>query len=237
MKLDKPFDVRAYGIFRCALLLVFTFAMSHAAAAATPAALTPVSGGGQVATVGGAFPQTLSARVTDAAGAPIAGVDVGFQIDECNSIAGGSPCPPESVYPYFGDHEYGIVATTDANGIATTPALTAGSELGAYRVFAMYIPQSVGGVTLSAYYALWQVGGEIGVPITSAFTGAWYDPAQSGHGLLIEVLPSNMLLAYWFAFTPDGSQQAPQQGAPQQVPPQGAPQQQAPQQVPPQGAP
>src|SRR5262249_34264365 len=46
------------------------------------------------------------------------------------------------------------------------------------------------------------------VPITSSFSGAWYDPAQSGHGILVEVLPNNQLLAYWFTFNPDGTQQA-----------------------------
>ncbi|HJT97156.1 MAG TPA: hypothetical protein VJ696_02490 [Rhodanobacteraceae bacterium] len=46
------------------------------------------------------------------------------------------------------------------------------------------------------------------VPITSGFTGAWYDPAQSGHGILIEVLPGNQILAWWFTFNPDGTQQA-----------------------------
>ena len=49
-------------------------------------------------------------------------------------------------------------------------------------------------------------GGSSHVPITSAFTGAWYDPQQSGHGLFIEVLPSNQILAWWFTFTPDGQQ-------------------------------
>jgi plastocyanin len=46
------------------------------------------------------------------------------------------------------------------------------------------------------------------VPITSGFTGAWYDPEQSGHGILIEVLPGNQLLAWWFTFNPEGTQQA-----------------------------
>ena len=44
------------------------------------------------------------------------------------------------------------------------------------------------------------------VPITSAFTGAWYDPQQSGHGIFVEVLPDNQILAWWFTFTPDGQQ-------------------------------
>ena len=50
-------------------------------------------------------------------------------------------------------------------------------------------------------------GGTTNVPITSGFTGAWYDPTQSGHGILIEVLPENRLLAWWFTFNPDGTQQ------------------------------
>jgi plastocyanin len=51
-------------------------------------------------------------------------------------------------------------------------------------------------------------GGSDFVPITQGFTGAWYDPAQSGHGLFVEVLPENRILAWWFTFTPDGTQQA-----------------------------
>jgi plastocyanin len=51
-------------------------------------------------------------------------------------------------------------------------------------------------------------GGTQHVPITSGFTGAWYDPAQSGHGIFIEVLPGNQMLAWWFTFSPDGTQQA-----------------------------
>ena len=210
MKLDKRFDDRARRMFRCALALILAAATFDASATSTPTALTAVSGGGQIAVVGDAFPQTISARLTDAGGAPIAGVQIQFQVDECVSIAvvGGSPCPPEDVYPWFGDHEYAVVATTDANGIATTPALTAGSAAGVNRVVASQYSDAVGGGVLHAYFALWQVDATIGVPITPAFTGAWYDPAQSGHGLLVEVLPNDVLLAYWFTFTPDASQQA-----------------------------
>jgi plastocyanin len=44
------------------------------------------------------------------------------------------------------------------------------------------------------------------VNIGPGFTGAWYDPPQSGHGLFLEVLPGGRLLAWWFAFGPDGTQ-------------------------------
>jgi hypothetical protein len=42
--------------------------------------------------------------------------------------------------------------------------------------------------------------------IGKGFTGAWFDPAQSGHGLFVEVLPGNQLLAAWFTFGPSGEQ-------------------------------
>ena len=44
--------------------------------------------------------------------------------------------------------------------------------------------------------------------ISAAFTGAWYDPAQSGHGLFVEVLSGNRFQAAWFAYDPAGKQQA-----------------------------
>lgn len=49
-------------------------------------------------------------------------------------------------------------------------------------------------------------GTALPAPLTSGYTGTWYDPAQSGHGIFVEILPGNLLLAYWFTFTPDGQQ-------------------------------
>jgi hypothetical protein len=46
------------------------------------------------------------------------------------------------------------------------------------------------------------------VTIDASFTGSWFDPAQSGHGLMLEVLPDNRLQALWFAFNPEGNQQS-----------------------------
>jgi plastocyanin len=51
-------------------------------------------------------------------------------------------------------------------------------------------------------------GGSSFVPITHGFTGAWYDPGQSGHGLFLEVLEGNQILAWWFTFNPEGTEQA-----------------------------
>jgi hypothetical protein len=46
------------------------------------------------------------------------------------------------------------------------------------------------------------------VRIDPSFTGSWFDPTQSGQGLMLEVLPDNRLLALWFAFSPEGNQQS-----------------------------
>ncbi|MGA8279053.1 MAG: trypsin-like peptidase domain-containing protein [Rhodanobacteraceae bacterium] len=42
--------------------------------------------------------------------------------------------------------------------------------------------------------------------ITAGITGSWFDPAQSGHGFSIEVLPGNVMLLYWYVFAPNGGQ-------------------------------
>jgi hypothetical protein len=44
--------------------------------------------------------------------------------------------------------------------------------------------------------------------IGPAFTGAWYDPAQSGHGIFLQILPNNAVFLGWFAFDPSGTHQA-----------------------------
>jgi len=44
--------------------------------------------------------------------------------------------------------------------------------------------------------------------IDASFSGSWFDPAQSGHGLMVEVLSDNRFLALWFAFNPEGNQQS-----------------------------
>ena len=47
-----------------------------------------------------------------------------------------------------------------------------------------------------------------GGSIDATFTGSWYDPAQSGQGLFLEVLPDHRMMAFWFTFDPAGTQQA-----------------------------
>jgi hypothetical protein len=198
----SPVRVTAY----CILLFAVLLAMPVLASAALPAAVEPVVGGGQITVVNQVFPQTFAVRVIDATGAPVAGVSVYFEVDHSASIGGGSGGPAPSAYPFFEGPVDFVVVQSDANGQAVTPALTAGDSAGYFQIFATV--WGGGGIVGHAYFPLQQVESLAAVAIHQGFTGAWYDPGQSGHGLLLEVLPANRLLAYWFAFTPDGTQQA-----------------------------
>jgi plastocyanin len=47
-------------------------------------------------------------------------------------------------------------------------------------------------------------------PIVGGISGNWFNPSanQGGHGFQFEVLPGNGMLAIWFVFNPDGTQQS-----------------------------
>jgi len=38
------------------------------------------------------------------------------------------------------------------------------------------------------------------------YTGAWYNPAQDGHGIFVEILPNNVMVAAWYVYAPEGGQ-------------------------------
>ncbi len=45
-----------------------------------------------------------------------------------------------------------------------------------------------------------------GFPIQPGLSGAWYDPEQSGQGVLLEVLDNQFIFATWFTYRPEGGQ-------------------------------
>ncbi len=46
----------------------------------------------------------------------------------------------------------------------------------------------------------------VGFDITPAHTGTWYNTDQSGHGLSIEILSDNRIVAFWFVYDDAGNQ-------------------------------
>ena len=190
-----------------AIILLASFGI--ATADPLPATMvTQISGGGQVGVVSEAFPIPLAVRVTDQEGNPVPGIAVYFEADHCHND--GTECSLPQGYPSFQGNNVDVVVTSDANGQAIAPPLEAGNQEGNYfaNTATIYTDGPSSTVIAQTFFWVAQIEPVATVPITSGFTGAWYDPSQSGHGLLIEVLPQNRLLAYWFTFTPDGTQQA-----------------------------
>uniref|UniRef100_Q020K9 Ig domain protein, group 1 domain protein n=1 Tax=Solibacter usitatus (strain Ellin6076) TaxID=234267 RepID=Q020K9_SOLUE len=90
--------------------------------AGVPAGITAVSGSPQATTVSQQFPALLQARVTDSAGNPVSGVAVTFASTTATGPGGTFGGPP--------------TVSTDANGIATAPPLTANNSAGNFVVTA-----------------------------------------------------------------------------------------------------
>ncbi len=108
----------------------------------------------------------------------------------------------------YGDYCSGRIfgLTRGPGGVTATQLLDTPLEIVTFAVDELGEMYVVDGTT-SDIYALSDgppVSG--GVVIGAGFTGAWYDPAQDGHGLLIEVLPGNQMLVAWYTFRPEGGQ-------------------------------
>lgn len=174
----------------------------------TPAELQPISGGGQIALSNANYALPLVARVVAADGTPLAGVPVHFIAPHCRHD--GTICGIYEDYAFFPSHQVDVTVTSDANGLAVAPPIRASAIPEGEHTFLATV--NVGSppnqVVLETRFTIYQFASPQGVPITAGFTGSWYNPGQSGHGLSMEVLSGNRVLVAWHAFTPDGTQQA-----------------------------
>jgi uncharacterized repeat protein (TIGR01451 family) len=114
-----------------------------------PAALNPVSGGGQSAEVNTAFAASLVAQVLDEHGDPVEGITVHFQLPATGASAA------------FAGSGQTFDAVTDVLGMATSPALTANGTVGGYQAHAR-----VDGLTETANFALTNQSGGSQPPVT-----------------------------------------------------------------------
>jgi len=87
-----------------------------------PVGLTPTAGTPQSTQVTKTFPVNLQVRVTDATGAPVAGIPVTFT------------APQASPTGFFAGNSHSATATTDASGMATAPTLRADRSVGVFTV-------------------------------------------------------------------------------------------------------
>jgi YVTN family beta-propeller protein len=146
------------------------FSLTNTAAAA-PANITATSGTPQSATINAPFAAPFVVSVTTAAGTPVSGASVTFSTPDSGSIS------PNGTFP---GNLPSATATTNANGLATSPILTANNFTGAYTVTARVL-----GLNATANFALTNTNnnpvptltsisptsGPLGQPVTLTLTG------------------------------------------------------------------
>ena len=195
------------------VLCVSACATSFAQTRSNPNATLSIVDGPAVRLAPGATADPLfHVRIVDAQGAPIPGLVVQFVPDGCGTFGGQlNTCAPDDLYGHFADQTAANHVITDANGVAAAPAFVGAAAAAVYLVAGCvfvndYPENAIIGSSLCLDLEVDQIALDSAIPITSAFTGAWYDPNQSGHGLFLEVLTDNRLLAYWFTFDQYGQQ-------------------------------
>jgi adhesin/invasin len=120
-------------------------------AAGIPATIAPLEPASQHATVGRHYTQPLAVRVLDAAGNPIAGVNVAFNLGAGGAGAANGPSSSgaASASASFDDGSTQAAETTNAAGVATSPGFSANAASGAFTATA-----TVAHVTEPARFAL-----------------------------------------------------------------------------------
>ncbi len=116
-----------------------SFALTNTAAG-TPARLVAVSPVKQTATVAGRYRQALAVKVLDGDGNPVAGASVTFTLTASTSSSAcgtsSSSSAGAAADASFADGATQASATSNASGIATSPALTANGETGTFTASA-----------------------------------------------------------------------------------------------------
>jgi len=135
--------------------------------------------------------------------------------DQGCSITGGyvyrgSAYPALAGSYLVGDFCSGRIFAVDRTSSAPgDPSFIRTQVLQSSRAISSFGEDEIGNIYLVDYSGsilLLSDGAPVTTTINASYTGSWFDPAQSGHGLFIEVLPDNQLLAWWFTFSPDGQQ-------------------------------
>jgi glucose/arabinose dehydrogenase len=136
--------------------------------------------------------------------------------DQGCSVTGGyvyrGSAYPEMTGRYiFGDFCSGRIWSLTRTGAGNTAVnFTRTLELLSGRAISSFGEDQTGNLYVVSYSGeilLLSDGAPVSGPtVDGGFTGSWYDPAQSGHGFFVEVLPGNLFLAWWFTFSPTGEQ-------------------------------
>jgi len=149
----------------------------------------------------------------------------GFDDDPVNTTVVYSGTPP--LVPNTATTT--VYACFETNGALTTYALTVPAGSTSSLLFFQRMTETVAQATsTAAQFNDLQSGSPLLAGLTSSelaqvqnigaatpppppnlgpgYTGVWYNPAQDGHGIFIEILPNNVMVAAWYVYAPEGGQ-------------------------------
>jgi hypothetical protein len=162
----------------CCFIAAAAWIISVGAVAAT--SVQAVSGANQIVEGGKPFPQPFAVRVLGSDGSPVPGAVISFSgyadSDSVDGLFAQATC--RGSFDGSGIAE----ATTDANGVATAPAFTAGLVPAHSRVTALYVDEQAGFVVSQPfdYQIVTPASGPVG------YTDIWWGgPAENGWGMSI----------------------------------------------------
>ena len=200
-------------LFVASLLVLSAASGVHAA---THVNIVPASGDSLSVVAGQTMAHPFSARVTRDNGTPVADAVVAFIVRSCGSYAHDNYIPPCQDPLLYGQLVGSNTAVSNADGVAASAPLLAGSLQGSYAVAAVF-PQMTQTVhaealtdtplTHSNQFTVQQQAPAL--ELGGYMSGNWYDQTQAGQGLQLEfTYAPDELIAIWFSFTPDGSGQS-----------------------------
>ncbi len=144
-------------------------------AAGVPAKIVAVPLKSRSASVTGRFPEPLQVRVLDAGGNPVAGTTVTFTLGSATAGTCGTSAAAGASFAGGGAE---ATATTDASGLASSPAFTANTTAGSFTATA-----SVGGGGGSGAESAGKAGAPAVTPVSFSLSNLAGEPTKIAPGV------------------------------------------------------
>jgi hypothetical protein len=144
-------------------------------AAGIPARIVAIPLKSRSASVTSRYPAPLQVRVLDAAGTPVAGATVTFTLGAASASACGTATAASSSFAGGGTQ---ATATTEASGLATSPALTANTAAGSFTATAALASGDGGGSEGTG-----RTGGPIVTPVSFSLSNLAGKPTRITPGV------------------------------------------------------
>jgi protocatechuate 3,4-dioxygenase beta subunit len=144
-------------------------------AAGVPAKIVAVPLKNRSARVAGRFPEPLQVKVLDAGGNPVAGTTVTFTLGSATAGTCGTSATASASFTGGGAQ---ATATTDASGLATSPAFTANTAAGSFIATA-----SVGGDGGSGTESASKAGAPTVTPVSFSLSNLAGEPTKIAPGV------------------------------------------------------